>query len=737
MRARGLRSGRAKTARIRAPSGGPSHEVHGKDRERGAHGREVTVARPRWLALLAAVALAGCARREPAPGPGLTRRWPEHLAFSVAAIGHPGAKRAFQVGPGASVWTGETSFRWRLEGDTAARVTPIAFDADGVPVARVDILGARESVAVEAAAVPDRALGDSSLLLSVRVRVTRQAADPGECALALEIGDAPPGAGVRAWDTRAVSSSPHWDGTRPVRGGREVARLPEGFHVTETAGTSRASWRRRLSPGETAEWEFLVPLYPVPAGTRVAERAHADVTVESRRWWREQLARSTQLRTGRAEYDALERASLVTLLACEERSGSRLVPIGSPFQYRDVWLRDGARSVRALALAGQRELAADAARAFVDFQRPSGVLVSQRGQLDGTGQALWAFEQAASHPRDAKLARELLPTALGGVRWLRAQSESTLAMRLPWPGLLPYGDPHDNELVRAPLVGNDAWAIAGASAAARLARLAGDEPAVRECSACADSLRARFARALDRVPGEDVPPSWPGPGRDWGNFTVAYPTGALPPGHPRVRALVARGLARGIAGYGPADTLHAYLGADLAMSALLDGRGGLARAYLDSLLAHSSSTLGQAELFSRLDGGFGTNLPPHATAAATALDLVHALVAVEDGDTLVLGAGLTADMWPAARVAHAPTRFGALEVRFTRRPRSKIRNEWTASWQGIRAAWVRVRVPEGEGLRDVGGRTIPSDGGRWIVARPGVTSVRFETQSDSTAGDSL
>src|SRR5262249_11524255 len=407
-------------------------------------------------------------------------------------------------------------------------------------------------------------------------------------------------------------------------------------------------------------------------------------------------------------------------ITCEERSGDHLVPIGNPFQYRDVWLRDGARAVRALALAGQHDLAADAARAFVAFQRPSGALLSQRGQLDGSGQALWAFEQAAAHPGDPSLARTLLPAALAGVRWLRAQSESTLAMHLPWPGLLPYGDPGDNELVRAPLVGNDAWAIAGADAVARLARQAGDEPAASESAELADSLRARFARALARVASDDVPPSWPGPGRDWGNFSVSYPTRTLPCGHPRVRALIARGLARGLPRYGPADSLHAYLGADLAMSALLAGRGDVARAYLDTLLAHSSSTLGQAELFSALDGGFGTNLPPHATAAATALDLVHALVVVEDADTLVLGAGLDADMWRSAQVERAPTRFGTLDAAFERTATDRYR----VSWRGIQPpARVRVRTPAGYALREVGRGGTGS--GPWVVARPRARAVEF------------
>ena len=675
--------------------------------------------------------LAGCARRGSSVPPAMEpRARPEHLAVSLAAIGEPGVKRAFQVGPGAAVWTGQMSYRWSLADDPNAVATPVAFESDGVPVAHIDLLGARESLAVEAAAVPDAAVGDSSLLMSVRVRVTWRAAAPGECALALDMDDRTPTPGVRAWDAWPRAGPPHWDGVDPFWNGGHVARLPDGFTTTFTDRGFRAVWRRRLAHGEQADWTFAIPLYPVAPGSplphsRIPTRAHDEVVAGSRRAWRERLARSTAVLTGRPEYDALERAALVTLFLCEERSGPHLVPIGNPFQYRDVWLRDGARSVRALALSGEPGLSADAARAFLAFQRPSGAFISQRGQLDGTGQAMWTFEQAASQPPDGRLARELLPAALRGARWLRAQSDSTRAMHLPWPGLLPCGDPQDNELVRAPLVGNDAWAIAGASAAARLARLAGDEPAAVECAELADTLRARFARALAREPGDDVPPSWPGRGRDWGNFAVSYPTRVLPPVDPRVRRLVDRGLERGLAGYGPADTLHAYLGADLAMTALLDGRGDVARAYLDSLLAHSSSTLGQAELFSCLDGGFGANLPPHATAAATALDLVHALVAIEDGDTLVLGAGLTADMWPRAGVARAPTRFGTLSASFDR-PASAP-NTWRVNWGDIRAARVLIRVPEGQALRSAGDGAIGRDGGHWIVARPGARSVTFET----------
>src|SRR5262249_28466969 len=158
-------------------------------------------------------------------------------------------------------------------------------------------------------------------------------------------------------DAPAAAPPPRWSGTEPIRGGRPVARLAEGAATSDSAGVSRATWRRKLTPGERAEWDFVLPLYPLAPGTHAPARPHDALVAEARGRWRERLERAGVVRCGRPAYDALERASLVTLLVCEERSGAHLVPIGNPFQYRDVWLRDGARAVRALALAGQRDLA--------------------------------------------------------------------------------------------------------------------------------------------------------------------------------------------------------------------------------------------------------------------------------------------------------------------------------------------------------------------------------------------
>lgn len=664
------------------------------------------------VAALAVLALAGCGVAPVPPAP--VAREPEHLERSIAAVGWPGARGAFMLGPGAAAWNGVHALRWRVgDGGGGAQVSPVWFEADGVPVAHWWITTARESVAFEAAAVPRVSGADSTLELSVHATSTWIADAPGTATLDAALSSAADVCAAWAWDAPDAPEPLHWEGRVAQAGGRAVAWAPEGAECSGEGGTLQVHATAALRRGQSAAWTFVLPLAARAAGDRAAPREHADACARARTFWRESLARGAHLASGDPALDALERAARVTLLACIEREPEGRAVVGSPFQYRDLWLRDGARAVRALALCGYTDEAREAADVLLRFQWPYGALLSQRGQLDGTGQALWALEQAASHPPDAKQAKAWLVPALRGVVWLRSQCDQTRALGLPWPGLLPYGDPHDGELVCAPLVGNDAWAIAGEEAASRLATLAGDGEAAAGCRTTALAHRAAFDAALARVAASGLPPSWPGPGRDWGNYAVAFPTGVLSPTHPRVRALLARvgAASPGLATYGGPDSLHSYLGADLAVTAMLAGDRGAARAYLDSLRAHSSSTLGQAELFARSSGGFGRNLPPHATAAAAVVELTHALFVIEHGDTLVVAAGLDEAGWRRTPTfSAAPTRFGVLEMSFGGVGSDGVR----VSLHGVTAP-VKVRLPEGctlasgpAGARDRG------DG--WVVS---------------------
>lgn len=644
---------------------------------------------------------------------------PEHYAHSIAALGFPGYQRAFQCGDGAQLGAGDAAFAWTLATSAPIDVSPVYFEADGVPVAHGWLTTAEDSAHYEAVAFHVPGASDTLLAASVRVTVRhRGGSQPSSTALVVTVRDSLDGPHFRPWDAIPEPGSTwSWERGVAIRAARVHGGVRPGARWN-FAGASAGGALTATGESSNGVYEFWLtdrPLSPKEAQCllRFTHEAHA---ARARAAWREWLARGAVISTPDTLVNQAYRAAIVTLLQGHERSAGEWVPIGNPFQYRDTWLRDGARVVRALALGGWNDLARSDAITFLRYQLPSGTFISQYGQLDGTGQALWAFEQAAGLPPDAGWSRRFLPAARQASAWLGRQRALMRTMsrnlHIDQPDLLPFGDPRDAELVRAQLVGNDAWGIAGQAAVAALASRVGDAELASSAAKEGEAHRRAFLEALKGAPHADVPPAWDGGGRDWGNCYVGFPTQVLPPGDSRLARLADRLWARAglhMVTYGPADSLHTYLGTDLAVWALMVGRPADARATLADLLAHSSSTLGQAEIFSRSTGGFGRNLPPHGTAAAQLVELVRDGLVLDAGDTLSIAAIADTAWWRGAALRAAPTRFGRLDLSLTRPGADRFEARWSEP-----GARVAVRVPDGcELVRAEGG--VPRAGDpRWV-----------------------
>jgi hypothetical protein len=428
---------------------------------------------------------------------------------------------------------------------------------------------------------------------------------------------------------------------------------------------------------------MLFPAYPTPAAAlaRMDRSPHSVMAEESRHYWTDLLGRGTRFELQDPEVEGALRAAEVVLLSCREWRTSRWIPIGGPFQYRDVWLRDGARLIAALSSGFTAEARA-LAESFEAYQWPQGAFVSQRGQLDGTGQALWSFEQAFLRPAKADSIAHYARLAQLAWRWLETQRAMGRLTGWRFGLMMPFAEPRDAELTRAQFVGNDAWSILGYRSTARLMRAAGMESEAR----IIDSTRAAYAHdfesALKATGRPDIPPSWQGPGRDWGNLAVGWPCEALRPNDSHLTVLARRvwgSSEEGLVTYGHPDSLHGYLGADLGSWALLAGRRKDADRVLDALLRWRNASGAGAELFSR-NGGFGANLPPHPTTAAALVALIRNSLIFDDGDTLCLTLGARANWWKGARVSGAPTRWGTMDLTF------ELRDD-VAAWR-----WTAVPV---------------------------------------------
>ena len=661
----------------------------------------------------AVLVLTGCAPRETPHTAFDPDSIPEAYARSTAALMWPGAARAFQVTPDGNFENGE----WRVQVTPTSRealASPprvIAYEERWLPVAHWRRTSAQVRWDFEAVALPEPAPRDTGIYVSLEITATNLSAEPRDAHLELRVAPLDSTAVFRAPDGESADSTTRdWVNASGAGSARGVSLSP--------AADGIAHWT--LSPGKSQSARFVLSGYATDAARlgAWARTAHAQRVEETRRAWQRLLAQGTQFSLNDPDADAALKGSIVTLLACRERRGPLWVPIGNPFQYRDVWLRDGARAIRALSVAGFTTVSRELARGLEAFEWPSGAYLSQRGQLDGTGLALWAFEQSQLRPApDTALAR-VAEHAFDGVRWGERQRTLGMDASSPYNRMLPYADPRDNELVAAQLVGNDAWLIAGYRSTARLLRAAGRVADAESVEVALRYYREAFAHALEATQAPDIPPSWQRKGRDWGNISASVPCGAIDITHPRMAALAARlwGAAGGpgLGFYAHPDSLHSYLFADLATWAMLTGRRREASLMLDSLLVWRSASGGIAEYFSRSSRDWGRNAPPHATSAATVVSMLRDCIVYDEDDTLRLTMGARPAWWKGASITGAPTRWGVTDIRFAQR-------EDMAHWQWRKVpVWTALTLPPGTVLAAAASSPLVGvEGDTRVMAPPG------------------
>lgn len=726
------------------------------------------------LGLAGAVAMGGC---RPVPAPAASAP-PDSIADayqgSVAALMWPGATRAYQVTADGDLYNGAWFVRIAPGSDSTVASTPlrIAYENRWCPIARwtrtsgsvrwefeavafpepepalwsprgalARLIAAREreadarkEAATFAATPPERLtrlmlrvthplerspVDRRNLFVTLRVSATNVGAAVADAHLALRCEA--PGADRPYADPDSLIPTPWgrcWRAARP-----QDSQL--GWAEGEVRdGTLERRWR--LAPGERESLDALLPAYPTP-GSELATLArvpHERRVAEARAYWQRETARGAAFDVPDPELKNAVRAARVVLLSARERRDVDWVPLGGPFHYRGVWVRDGARAAEALAVSGYTSESRELARGLLRFQTPLGTFVSQTNQLDGTGQVLWALEQTMLRPSPARGLRHIAPRVERAVRGLELQRGESRGQPGSVAGLLPEADPHDNEMVRAQLVGNDAWALVGFRAATRIVDAVGETHVAAAIARARGDYLSAFQRALARTGRRDIPPSWQGIGIDWGNLNVGYPCEVLEPANPRLAALAARYWSPvggpGLGYYRNPDSLHSYVAVDLGTVAMLRGDRATSGRMLDALLHWRTASGGAAECFVGSTRDFGRNFPPHVTAAAALLSLVRNALVFDDGDVLALGLGATSQWWTGTRVREAPTRWGRIDLCF-------VRDGSAATWQWSAVpVWTLLTLPPGTRAAEVAPPLVPGPRPDQLLAPPGVTNARVE-----------
>jgi hypothetical protein len=298
---------------------------------------------------------------------------------------------------------------------------------------------------------------------------------------------------------------------RSIRGKRHAS-------PTDLVGVTRYSGR--LRPGRSIALDFTVPTVPTDRGTKAYSTVAATSFDQARNHvlatWRRALGGAMDLHVPEGKVVDTFYASLMNLLMSRYQQDGYWVQTVNQLQYHAFWLRDSAAITSAFDQVGLHDVAAQDLRFFETWQQPDGLFISRPNQYDGFGEALWAFGDHVRRTGDVAFAQAIMPAVGRAMDWLQKERASDSL------GLLPPSTPNDNELIAGHLVGDNLWGVAGARAAATIARTAGDPQTAdqwaAEAAAYQATLDAQLRQAVKSTGGWIPDAVDQKGGQDWGNL---------------------------------------------------------------------------------------------------------------------------------------------------------------------------------------------------------------------------
>ncbi len=381
-----------------------------------------------------------------------------------------------------------------------------------------------------------------------------------------------------------------------------------------------------------------------------------------------------------------------------------------PYTYKRFWFRDSAFILHALLCIGLADRAERVLDRYPDRQTRAGFFLSQEGEWDSNGEALWIMRRYCElSGRDPKPGwRKAIER---GGRWI-VDKRLPSGSGEPHEGLLPAGFSAEHLGPNDYYYWDDFWGVAGLRAASWLLDATGEQEAgsrfLRESDRfleCIEESLAHVERRLDR-PGMPASPYRRMDSGAVGSLAAGYPLQIFSPRDPRLldtaeyllsRCLVNGGFYQDIihSGINPYLTLH--------VAQILLRAGDPRSLDLLRATAEIASPTGQwPEAVHVRTGGGCMGDGHHVWASAEWILMARNGFLREEKDRLVLGAGLLPawlDQPESVSFGPAPTTFGPVSV--TILPKGETAEaRWTGDWRGPPPI-IEVRLP-GFSPRDAG-----------------------------------
>lgn len=440
----------------------------------------------------------------------------------------------------------------------------------------------------------------------------------------------------------------------------------------------------RIEPGSPTQVTATVPL------TLKEESRHPAVS------WTHALAGTARLDIPDARYRFLYDAALRTLIL---HSPDDVYP--GPYTYKRFWFRDAAFIVHALLCAGLTDRAERTLDRFPSRQKRDGYFLSQEGEWDANGEALWIMDRFCRMTGTAPKAA-WHKAIKKGAEWITKK-------RLPedggpFSGLLPAGFSAEHLGPNDYYYWDDFWGVAGLYAADHLLSVMGEELAATRFADGAGAFSAAIDTSLETAKarlGRAAMPAAPTRRLDAGmigSICAGYPLKLFAPDDARLtdsadylmeNCFVNGGFFQDMihSGLNPYLTLH-------VAQVLLRAGDPRYLALMDTVADLASPTGQWPEAIHphTLGGCMGDG--QHVWAAAEWLILLRNLFVREEAGGLILASGIP-ERWrkpgETLRFGPAPTEFGPVTVTVDTKDEG-VTVSWEARWHG-EAPPITVALP--------------------------------------------
>ncbi|MCK9604159.1 MAG: GtrA family protein [Candidatus Omnitrophica bacterium] len=436
-----------------------------------------------------------------------------------------------------------------------------------------------------------------------------------------------------------------------------------------------------LEAGFSKEITVSVPL----TKNKIEKGSYPEYRETAKIAWKKSLQGACVLQIPDQHFQFLYAAAIHTMVL---HSPKEVYP--GPYIYRQFWFRDAAFILNALLCVGLKERVLRALDCFRARQTAGGYFLSQEGEWDSNGEALWIMLQYCQMTGNIP-PREWKESITKAGRWIYKKLLST-SLQFPHAGLLPSGFSAEHLGPNDFYYWDDFWAVAGLKAAAFLSAAYKDNDEAdlfeKESNALLESIDQSLKQVSFRLKRPAMPAS---PYRRMdsgaiGSLAASYPLRVFKENDPRIldtadflmkNCLVHGGFFHDMTHSG----INPYLTLQLAQVFL---RAGDPRYFsLMTAVANLATPTGQwPESIHPRTGGGCMGDGQQVWAAAEWVMMIRNCFVREEGDRLILCSGIPRDWLTKNQTiafGPAPTSFGDIQISL--KPQGEnILIEWRGFW---------------------------------------------------------